>query len=152
MHFENHMYYNPEDKARSVLYQHAIPTIFDVPNPPKRTEMSRRLPTKRRTDNNNVDYFEPPAPKMQLNEERKEEKHDCYWKKKCLELQRQNLILHGQNNRLKKKLEDIKTEEGRVLEEDANKDENIVEISRESLPVTVLQFIQTQIRFFSRKK
>jgi hypothetical protein len=60
MHFENYMYYDPEDnldKAQSVLYQHAVPTIFDVTNSPKRTEVSRRLPTKRRTDNNNVDYL-----------------------------------------------------------------------------------------------
>ena len=46
MHFENYMYYDPEDnldKAQSVLYQHAVPTIFDVTNSPKRTEVSRRL-------------------------------------------------------------------------------------------------------------
>lgn len=52
--FEDTCYYNPNDKS-SKLYDNAIPTIIDVPNPPKLINSSRKPPKRRPIMNFNPD-------------------------------------------------------------------------------------------------
>ena len=63
-------------------------------------------------------------------------------------LQRQNLIIRGQNNRLKQKLDNMQAKDHHL----PKRDQNILEVHRNGLPATVLEFFETQIRYFSRKK
>lgn len=190
MHFESHYYYNPQDKANSSLYSHAIPTIINVPNPPKRTEVRRPLPTKRKLEADHTDVIETLLPTLicrpstsrdiramrtcdiqrgddnqrpsgkvdvhsgDLNTNTKEknkesEKHECYWKRRCEILKRKNLRLYGENNRLKHKIKKIEEKGQRMPDSSAA---NVLEIKRDSLPTEVLQFFETQIRYFSRRK
>ena len=67
-------------------------------------------------------------------ENREKEKHECYWKRRCAILQRRNLRLHGENNRLKQRVKKMQAHENDEITT------NALEVQPESIPNAVPEF------------
>jgi len=143
-HFEETMYYATNIGGKRLILA-AVPTIFDVPNPPARVALKRKAPAKR--------LFNPPTKKFRANPDdtlnNSASEVGCDNSKK----QARNALLAARVKicRLRKQVRKLKSKERSEQPCDGSI-EHIVYLSQKYLSPDQIKFFQSQLKMSRRTK
>lgn len=102
------------------------------------------IPHSSEVQSENLERSHEKSPKQQNKKDAKN--HNCYWRRRYDTLRTQHLKLLGKNQRLQRNIEKVSSNK----KDEIPNETSIVQTN--NLPRAVLEFFETQIRYFSKKK